>query len=454
MNAPRLCDLRDALGVRIFEDTIDGVIPAALCTCGADGMPNTAYVSQVFYVDEQHVAVSFQFFNKTRKNILDNPQAAVLLIDPTTAQQWRLHLCYLRTEDSGAVFESMKAQLAGIASHTGMDNVFKLRGADIYRVERIDQVPGEPLPCALARSGRLAVLRLCSEALARCITLEDALDVALRTVTGALEMEHAMLLLNDPVGQRLYTIASHGYPTSGVGSEVRFGQGVIGVCARERTAVRIGHMANAALYSQAMRISLEGSGAAPPQEIPYPGLAQPHSQLAAPLVSAGSLRGVLFVESAQERRFTHEDEDLLVAIAGHLAAAMEALRAQPEMADSAPPSPAMPRPTDTHVLQVKRFRSNDSVFVNDNYLIKGVAGAILWKLLRDHQGSGRSEFSNRELRLDASIGLPDLHDNLEARLILLQRRLAEQACGLLIEKTGRGRFRLAVAHAVQLQEAD
>lgn len=445
MNTPRLCDLRDA---------IDGVIPATLCTCDTAGMPNTAYVSQVFYVDEQHVAVSFQFFNKTRKNILDNPQVTVLVIDPTTAQQWRLHLRYLRTEDSGPVFESMKAQLAGIASHIGMDSVFKLRGADLYRVERIEQVPGEPLPCPLPRSGRLAATRRCSEALARCTSLEDALDTVLGTLTGVLEMEHAMLLLHDAGRQRLYTIASAGYATSGVGSEVQIGQGVIGVCARERTAVRIGHMANAALYSQAMRSSLEDSGTAPPQEIPYPGLAQPHSQLAAPLVSAGSLRGVLFVESAQERRFTHEDEDLLVTLAGQLAAAMEALGAQPESADSAPPAPLPPPAADTRVLQVRHFRSNDSVFVNDAYLIKGVAGAILWKLLRDHHSGGRTDFSNRELRLDASIGLPDLHDNLEARLILLQRRLREQACGILIDKTGRGRFRLVLAHAVALQEAD
>ena len=47
-----------------------------------------------------------------------------------------------------------------------------------------------------------------------------------------------------------------------------------------------------------------------------------------------------------------------------------------------------------------------------------------------------------------------MNDNLEARLILLQRRLEDQALGLLIEKTGRGRFRLAVSHALDLQDGD
>ena len=35
-------------------------------------------------------------------------------------------------------------------------------------------------------------------------------------------------------------------------------------------------------------------------------------------------------------------------------------------------------------------QADHSIFVGDDYLIKGVAGAILWKLLREHAESGRS----------------------------------------------------------------
>jgi adenylate cyclase len=153
MNALQLCDIRPCL---------EGAIPSVMATCAADGMPNVAYISQVYYVDERHVALSFQFFNKTRQNILANPCATVLLLHPQTAAYYRLHLRYLRTETEGPLFEGMKAQLAGIASHTGMQNVFRLLGSDVYEVERIEAVAGEPLPTPPARSGMLNAARRCS----------------------------------------------------------------------------------------------------------------------------------------------------------------------------------------------------------------------------------------------------------------------------------------------------
>jgi hypothetical protein len=272
-------------------------------------------------------------------------------------------------------------------------------------------------------------------------------------------VRHAMVLMLDAAAQRLYTVASCGYSSSGVGSEVGVGQGVIGMAARERTPVRIMHMTNAYLYSQAMRHSLEASGseAGAALEIPYPGLKEPHSQLAVPVMSAGRLLGVLFVESPRDMEFGFEDEDLLVTMAGHLGAAIDLMQAGTDAPE--PVTPASPRPsaggaslsTSGAALSVRHFASNDSIFIGDHYLIKGVAGAILWKLLKEH-ALGRSDFSNRELRLDAAIGLPEVGDNLEARLVLLRRRLDEHGAHLRIEKTGRGRFRFAVTKPVQLTE--
>ncbi|GAA4351418.1 hypothetical protein GCM10023165_39590 [Variovorax defluvii] len=431
----------------------EGAIPGMMATCAEDGTPNVAYISQVCYVDERHIALSFQFFNKTRQNILANPYATVLVMDPVTAAFHRLHIRYLRTETEGPLFESMKAQLAGIASHSGMAGVFRLRGSDVYEVEAIEALEGEHLP-APPRPALLAAVRRCAERLAACAATDEVLQAALAVLSDHLDIRHAMILMLDAAAQRLYTVASSGYATSGVGSEIEMGHGVIGTAARERTPVRISHMTSAAAYSHAVRSSLRETqpGLELETEIPYPGLPEPHSQLAVPIQSAGRLLGVLFVESPQDMRFGFEDEDALVAIAAHLGAALDLLQTAAEPASpeatveaSAPSASGAP-------LAVRHYLANNSVFIGERYLIKGVAGAILGKLLREHTRQGRNEFTNRELRLDPALKLPDLSDNLEARLVLLQRRLAESGSEICIEKTGRGRFRLKVQRPVVLEE--
>ena len=440
-----------ALALGSIRPCLEGAIPAIMATCSHDGTPNVAYISQVYYVDERHVALSFQFFNKTRQNILGNPYASVLVLHPVTAEFFRLSLKYLRTETQGALFEGMKAQLAGIASHSGMSSVFRLLGSDVYEVQLIEAVEGEPLPQPPSRCGLLGAMRRSSERLAACRSLDELLNAALASLTDFMGIRHAMVLMLDPVTQRLYTVASTGYATSGVGSEIDMGEGVIGVAARERTPVRIMHMTSAYLYSRAVRSSLcaDTPGLALDTEIPYPGLLEPRSQLAVPVLSAARLLGVLFVESPLDLQFTFEDEDVLVAMAGHLGAIIDLMQ---DAADGAEPvTPATPvAAVSGAVMQVRYFQANDSIFINDVYLIKGVAGAIFRKLVSDHVRQGRTDFSNRELRLDPSLGLPDVTDNLDARLLLLQRRLAEHCPQIQMEKTGRGRFRLIVHCPLEL----
>ncbi|HTT09678.1 MAG TPA: GAF domain-containing protein [Burkholderiaceae bacterium] len=436
----------------------EGGVPSLLASCARDGVPNLTYVSQVHYVDREHVALTFQFFNKTYENVRANPQAAAYVADPDTGASYRLQLRYLRTEESGPLFESMKAKLAGIASHTGMSGVFLLRGADVYRVVEAERVPGPEVARPPARCNPMSAVRRISERLATHSDLGTLLDDTLAALDDQLGIGYAkVLLLEAGRGRppRLYTVATRGYSTSGVGSEIGLGEGVIGTAAAFRTPIRISHFTAEYIYGRAVRDQIVAGGLAEQleTEIPLPGLPAPASQLAVPIILGGRLAGVLYVESPEELRFSYDDEDALVAVATQLGMAIAVLQEAADDENEETPAAGTPaRPQPGGVAIVRLYRANDSVFIDDDYLIKGVAGSIFAKLVRDYTAAGRTEFSNRELRLDPAIRLPDIGDNLEARLILLQRRLAERCNFMAIAKTGRGRFHFEVKRPVKLVE--
>jgi predicted pyridoxine 5'-phosphate oxidase superfamily flavin-nucleotide-binding protein len=110
------------------------VIPPVIATCSGDGEPNVTHLSQLFFVDDDHVATSNQFFGKSTANLEENPRAAVLVTDSQTYDTYHLDLEFLRTETSGPVFDELRHNIEAIAALMGKQDVFALRGADVYRV--------------------------------------------------------------------------------------------------------------------------------------------------------------------------------------------------------------------------------------------------------------------------------------------------------------------------------
>ena len=128
-----------------IKSAMQGVLPSVVITCSLDGTPNATVISQVFYVDQTHVALSHQFFNKTHRNVRENPQVLVAVKCPETMRMWGLMLQFDRAETEGPIFDKMDMQIEAIASMTGMSGVFKLRSADIYSVNAVMELPTNPV---------------------------------------------------------------------------------------------------------------------------------------------------------------------------------------------------------------------------------------------------------------------------------------------------------------------
>lgn len=431
---------------------LQGVLPSWLVTCSADGVPNATILSIVRYVDFERVALTRQFFNKTRANLDANPQAQVIVVDPRSGDQFALDLRYLHTESEGPIFDEVEANLAAVASQMGMSDVFRLRGVDIHRVLRC--VPfGETAPVQepVAERDALPLLDEFMRRLASCADYADAARVGLEALDDLFGFAYSILLTADERGDRLFAVSTNGYVPSGVGAEVPVGVGLVGVAAERRRVVCVPNLARSRALSAAVQDSIRRSGAEPSAvEIELPGLERVQSAAAVPLVSHGELTGVLYLESERQGEFSPGKERLLRILGGQLAAALAVLEADRGESDPDEPAPATAR--QGNPLTVAYYQADDSVFVDDAYVVKGVPGRILWKLAREHAADGRTSFTNRELRLDERLGLPAGNDNLEARLLVLRKRLAALECGVTLDRVDRGRLSLGVSAPLTLVE--
>ena len=122
--------------------------------------------------------------------------------------------------------------------------------------------------------------------------------------------------------------------------------------------------------------------------------------MAAPMIARGVLLGVIAVESPDALAYDELDERVF-AVAAHLvAAALER-----EQLAASDPEPAVPTARRGPVagragatatapavgdapVTLRHYAVDGSTFLDDDYVIKGVAGRLLWKIVAEHAATG------------------------------------------------------------------
>jgi hypothetical protein len=242
-----------------------------------------------------------------------------------------------------------------------------------------------------------------------------------------------------------------------VGSEVGFGEGLIGTVALAKHPLRLSGINHTLRYARAVRERAEAvdGPAALCREIPLPGLSDASTQIAVPLMVRGGCLGVLVAESLESLTLLVREETLLAIVGSHLAAGIDHLGRDSEEAASAEtkrPTRAKAARTGAATRSFCFYHADDCVFVDGEYLIRNVPGRILWRILRQFHDEKRVEFTNRELRMDGWLGLPEWKDNFESRLILLRKRLEQKCPDVRLVQRGRGRFALEADAVITLSE--
>jgi adenylate cyclase len=392
-----------------IRDCLRAGLPSAVVTCSPDGVPHISHISQVQYLDHERVGTSRQSFNRLA-DLHASPFSQALVTRPATGEEFRLDLRYLHTATEGEEFEAMRANLDAIASHTGQGPAFRLRGMDVHRVLRCTQVArGGREPERLAGPDPLVALERLARRLERPTSYEEATREVIDALDDLFGFRHAVLIAPD---------------------DIEAGIGLIGTAASRRRVIVTANLTRA----RAMAAAEAG-------DVPAA-----RSVAAVPLVVGKDVLGVLYLESTQPSAFGGPTEGLLRIIGAHVAAALAA-RGAPVRAPVGSPAPGA-----EPAIELVYYQADDTVLCNSAYLVKGAPGRILWSMLKAHAESGRTQFTNRELRLDESLELPAGNDNLEARLLVLRRRLADVDCGVTLERVGRGRLELRVDRPAELTE--
>lgn len=449
--------------LRDLDDCFEGVIPSIIATSDGDGVPNISYLSHVVRVDDTHVAISNQFFAKTAANLHTNPHASLLVVSARDGRQFRLDAAWVESRDDGPLFERISHQLKASSVQVGMAGIMRLKTVDIFRVDAVKAVavPRAQDSQAEAVEGTMragtdramqeswgaaavdyAALGHTMNAIGAQTEAEGVLDAVLDGCE-AQGFQHVIVLLGDTARRLQTTVVSRGYDRPGAGSEVADGDGLIGMAAAGGRTVKINDM------SRVRRLGAAIETTSPADEnrtrtIALPSLPDALSQIAVPLVAQNVLRGVLFVESRQRLAFSSAHETALEMLASQCALALGLCEALAPDASQAVPSAHLPATAGGRTIQVVHHLFDDSVFIDHTYAIKGVAGRLLTFMLSLHIQEGRGEFTNREIRLADALKLPDIKDNLETRLLLLRRRLAEKSFPIQLVHAGRGRVRLVV----------
>jgi hypothetical protein len=368
----------------------------------------------------------------------------------------------------------MELRIEAIASYCGLKGIFKLRAADVYEVVSLTEAPEEK-GGACEASGRalrpaggadpvftLRALQDLAARVQRADSLESLVDSILVGLEESLGFRQSMILVPAEEPGVLVTVATRGYPEDGAGAELRVGEGIAGMVAEARKPIRISGLMRGMLYALAMHKEADGTAGRPRPRIPLPGLASPQSQLGVPLLVRGELVGVLVVESDTPYRFHEEDKATIELLGGYLAIAIQNVQLQERTLDAAgdvaPPfavaraaTTVPPTAGERSSRELVYYVADETILVDGEYLIRSLPARILWRLLGTHRETGRTEFTNRELRLDKSLQLPELKDNLETRLILLRRRLEQKCPEIRLVPRCRGRFALEIGCPVRLE---
>lgn len=399
-----------------------GIVPALICTHDQEGTPNISYLSHVDFVSEGEIALSNQFFSKTKRNVLATKRALLIVYLPGTLQQYELRLCFCRSETSGELFEKMALRLSIIAATEGKAHVYELLSSDIYRVESIrprlgmTSAPAILPPPELLRTGFTPgeiALGFAESLNARSLGTKEAMLLLLKAVRFGLGFEDCFLYQNDRPVEGPEFFADHA--------------NVIRKVTNYGKPIMLSGLQLLRRYYNSLLPEKE--------QFRERSLSR---QLAIPVVAQGKVLAVLILEDDRMESWDYE----LVSALKSMCATLALRLAQEKSGESPEKAPA--------TLHFRFHEESETLFLNDVSFMRNLPAKILSYILQKATDPRARLFSNQEIICALQGAFPtEGKVNFEARLILIKKRLESRGLPLRLVTKGRGVFEFIVDPGIQ-----
>lgn len=400
-----------------------------MCTYDQNLIPNISYLSHVEYINETRVALSNQFFNKTKRNVLATGRALLLLLHPATLQCYELRLRFLHSEVTGELFEKMSYRLALIAAREGLGHIFQLLSADVYEVESIYERSGMvkktfdlPPPASVQTNfpyeeAARSFLETCTS---KSLKGEEAMNLFLKILRFGLGFplthfylvdkdHHSELFTSDEISyENKKNISTEHYAT--LQKVAYFAKPIV--------------IAGLSLQRRYLQSILENDS----EEVDD---SQVKRLMALPVQKSGKVLAILIIEDHRDQSW---DEQLVQSMKLMCSALALILNEEIKITGDAIESNQKP-------LRFHYHKENEILFLNESPFIKNLPAKILTYILNRNMKGPGTAFSNQEVICALQDDFPSEGKvNFEARLSLVKKRLESKGLPIRIVPQGRGQF--------------
>lgn len=87
--------------------------PIPIATASKNGVPNVVFIGFLKILDEENIMIGDNFFNKTARNLDENPRISILCYDAESKRSYQIKGS-VKVHKSGPQFEEMRKWVLGV----------------------------------------------------------------------------------------------------------------------------------------------------------------------------------------------------------------------------------------------------------------------------------------------------------------------------------------------------